>query len=420
MPGTADYDVLIVGGGMIGASLACALAATPLRVALVEAVPFGAPAQPSYDDRSIALGFGTRRIFEGMGLWPALAERITPIRAIHISDRGHFGITRLRCEDEGLEAMGYVAETRAVGEVLSQELAALAGVVDLFCPAVVASVRDGAVALRVALAGGAELTAKLVIAADGVGSAVRDMLGIAVQRTDYRQHAVIANVTPERGHGNVAYERFTETGPIALLPMGEGRCALVWAQREEDVEAVLALDDARFLARLQERFGWRLGRFLRTGARRAYPLALVRAQDALRPRVAVIGNAAHTLHPIAGQGFNLGLRDVAVLADVLSEAAARGEDVGEYAVLRRYADWRRADQRRVIALTDGLARLFAQPSAPFVLARNLAMLAIDLLPPLKSALARQGMGLVGRLPRLARGLSLEAGARRLPAGEAPG
>ncbi len=403
------FDLVVVGGGLVGASLVCALAGQGLRMALVEAQPLKVADLPGYDDRGIALAAGSQRIFAGMGLWPALAGAATPIRRIHVSDRGRFGFVRLDAADEGVPALGYVALARELGAALLGRLGGLAEVT-LFSPARVADfAADGAGArLTLATEGGARQTleARLVVAADGTRSALRDRLGIATTERDYGQSAVIANVSPQLAHEGVAYERFTDTGPLALLPMSEGRCALVWTVPADRVEAVMALDDAGFLAGLQARFGQRLGRLERVGRRSAYPLRLVRAKDALGPRLALIGNAAHTLHPIAGQGFNLGLRDVAALAEVLVEARRAGEDPGAPEVLARYARWRRADQRRVVAFTDGLNRLFASPLPPLACARDLGMLALDLLPPAKRGFGRLAMGRAGRLPRLARGLPL--------------
>jgi len=217
---------------------------------------------------------------------------------------------------------------------------------------------------------------------------------------------VITNVTPERAHHNRAFERFTDSGPLALLPMGDNRCSVVWTVRGDRADEVMSLEDAPFLNALQERFGARLGSFLRVGKLRAYPLKLVRAEEHVRPRLALIGNAAHTLHPVAGQGFNLGLRDVAVLAEVLSNAAAAGRDIGALEVLQDYARWRRRDHFKMIAFTDGLARVFANPLAPLRALRNIGLLTVDVVPPLKHVLTRHTMGLAGKLPRLARGLSL--------------
>ncbi|MFP5505456.1 MAG: 2-octaprenyl-6-methoxyphenyl hydroxylase [Gammaproteobacteria bacterium] len=408
MAADATYDLLIGGGGLVGASLACALSGRGLRIGLIEAVPYGEPGQPSYDDRAIALAAGTQRIFAGMGLWPALAARVTPIHRIHVSDRGRFGFARLDRAEEGVPALGYVALGRDLGSVLNARLVECDDV-ELIAPARVTGVEFAADAaqVRVVTDGGERtLNTRLMVAADGAQSTLRELLEIPTATWEYGQTAVIANLTPQRPHDHVAYERFTDSGPLALLPMSEGRCALVWTLRDDQVDAVMSLDDAAFLARLQARFGRRLGKLLRVGKRTAYPLRLVRARESVRPRLALIGNAAHTLHPIAGQGFNLGLRDVAALAEVLLDARRDGRDLGDVAVLARYADWRQGDHRRVIAFTDGLTRIFTSPLPPLAFARDLGMLALDLCPPAKRLFARLTMGKAGRLPRLARGLDL--------------
>jgi 2-octaprenyl-6-methoxyphenol hydroxylase len=408
MADSDHYDVVIVGGGMVGASLAIALGGSTLRIALLEAVPFRDDAQPSYDDRAIALAYGTHRIFAGMGLWDALQGETTPIHSIHISDRGHFGFTRLDCRDEGVAALGYVAVSRAMGGMLAERLRQLPNV-ELLCPATVTNVVLGGRHAEVVIDGDEaprRLSARLVVAADGATSQVREWLGIDALRWEYDQTAVITNITPEAPHRNRAFERFTDSGPLALLPMSDNRCSVVWTVRSEHADEVMNLEDAPFLDALQERFGTRLGSFQRVGKRRAYPLMLVRAEEHVRPRLALIGNAAHTLHPVAGQGFNLGLRDVAVLAEVLCDAVAAGRDIGDLEVLQSYAQWRRRDHYKMIAFTDGLARVFANPLAPLRALRNAGLLAVDVVPPLKHILTRHTMGLAGKLPRLARGLPL--------------
>jgi 2-octaprenyl-6-methoxyphenol hydroxylase len=253
-------------------------------------------------------------------------------------------------------------------------------------------------------AGQRVINTALLVAADGGQSFVREQLGLPTRQWQYGQSAIVTNVTPGRAHRNVAYERFTDTGPVALLPMSEGRCAVVWTVRDEQVGDVMALDDAAFLEAFQERFGYRLGRFLRVGRRASYPLQLLRVRESTSRRIAIIGNAAHTLHPIAGQGFNLGLRDVAALIDEVTGAWAAQRDIGAERVLTAYANWRHAEQRNVALATDGLARLFSNPLMPLRLGRNLGLLAMDLLPVGRHALARAAMGLSGRLPRPARGL----------------
>lgn len=404
-----DFDILIVGGGMVGASLGVALGALPLRVGLIEAVEFESGAQPSYNDRTVALSYGSKRIFESLKVWERIeAQGATPIEKIHISDRGRFGFTRLAASDAGVEALGFVAENRALGQALKAALAQTSNLTFL-CPALMQEITFTPESARVTLMRGDRvetLTARLVVAADGGNSAVRGQAGIEAQRTEYKQTALVTNVSSEFAHQNIAYERFTDRGPLALLPMRDRRCAVVWSLPPERVETLLALTDAQFLEALQECFGTRLGHFQKVGKRIAYPLALTKVGEHIRPRLVLIGNAAHTVHPVAGQGFNLGLRDVAALAQVLAEAQQGGEDFGELNVLQRYLDWRRRDNFAVSAFTDGLVRLFSNDFLPLSVARNLGLVAVDLLPPLKRRLLRLSMGLAGRLPRLARGLPL--------------
>jgi len=261
MTDSSHYDIIIVGGGLVGASLACALGGQSYRVGVVEAVPYGADAQPSYDERSVALACGSRRIFEGLGLWQALAGDAAPIRRIHVSDRGHFGFAHLDATDCGVEALGYVLANRVIGKVLGEAMAGMSSV-ELLCPAQVFRVTTGEQTASVAVKQhGAErvLSAALVVGADGDRSKVRQLVGIEANRWDYDQHAVIANVTPGRNHDNIAYERFATEGPLAMLPLCDGRCSLVWTVAAREVDTVLALDDAKFLRRVQDTFGGRLG-----------------------------------------------------------------------------------------------------------------------------------------------------------------
>lgn len=404
-----SFDIVIVGGGMVGASLAAALAPLPLSVAVVEAWPVTSRSQPSYDDRSTAVAEGSRRIFEGIGCWNAIEPSATPISRIHVSDRGRFGFTRLDCRDYGVSALGHVVENRNLGAALWNALESAARI-ELISPARVESIEAGTATAMITVRRGDErvekLHASLVIAADGARSAIREMLELGESTWDYRQDAVIANVTPATPHANEAFERFTETGPLALLPMTGNRCSLVWTLRPEAAEQVESLDDDEFLRRLQDAFGFRLGRFIRVGKRARYPLRLVRAKRQNAERVLLIGNAAHAIHPVAGQGFNLGLRDVAALAEVIADAIEDERDIGHDSVLAGYARWRRGDQRRVAAMTDSLVRIFTNPLTPVRTVRGLGLLGLDLASGPKEAFARQTMGLHGRLPRLARGIPL--------------
>ncbi len=405
----ADFDILIIGGGLVGASLACALRQSALRMGVIEAVPLAASTQPSYDDRSLALAYGSKRIFESIGAWDEIAPQATPIERIHVSDRGHFGATRLAAADAGLPALGYTVASRALGAALLKVLEG-AKTVDWMCPAEMRAIHfsPGSVTVTARHAGTDKtLTARLVVAADGAHSAVRKAIGIEAARTEYRQTAVVTNVTIGLPHRNTAYERFTDTGPLALLPLRDGdRCGVVWSAREEQVETMLGWHDAEFLGCLQERFGDRLGSFTRAGKRASYPLALTRVKEQVRARLALIGNAAHTVHPVAGQGFNLGLRDVAALAEILADALRAGIDIGDLGVLQRYAAWRRRDNQVIAAFTNGLIRIFSNDIFPLALARNAGLVAVDLVPGLKRGFIRVTSGLAGRLPRLARGLPL--------------
>ena len=402
-----EYDVLIVGGGLVGASLACALEGSGLRIAMVEAHALNTSSQPSFDDRTVALSYGSRQILDRIGLWSQLESRVEPIKTIHISDRGHFGVTRLRHDEEGVEALGYVAENRVLGEVLYAELQNSKDI-ELFCPAQVSALRsdDSQVEVRVQQDGQElNLTARLLVAADGVSSKVRQMLQIAASRQDYGQAAVISNVSPGQPHHNVAYERFTDTGPLAFLPMTlserKQRCSVVWTVPADQAEALMQLSDADFLAALQQRFGYRLGHLQQLGTRQVYPLALVETTQVVRGRIVVVGNAAHSIHPVAGQGFNLALRDIALLAELLSEA----DDAGDPALLESYVSARQADAQRVYRFTDTLVKIFSNRFSPLAHARAAGLFTVDLLPSVKHALARQSMGLGGNLSRLGRSLA---------------
>ncbi|WP_041604135.1 2-octaprenyl-6-methoxyphenyl hydroxylase [Thioflavicoccus mobilis] len=404
-----EYDLIIVGGGLVGGGLACALRGAGLRVAVIEATSPGAATHPSYDERVIALSWTSRRILEGIGLWPRLGTDAEPIRTVQVSQRGGCGEVWIDRRAEAVDALGHVVPARVIGAAIHDRLANATDIV-VHAPARVVDVRVTPqwAELEVDQSGLIErLRARLIVAADGGDSSVRQRLGIAVRERPYGQDAVIATVTPDRPQVGAAFERFTESGPLALLPMTDGRWSLVWSVPQEQTAGVLALSDQDFLARLQTGFGYRLGRFVRASSRRAFPLVQRLAGEASTPRVALIGNAAHTLHPVAGQGLNLGLRDVAALAEVLVAAHRAGGDLGRAAVLGAYRSWRRRDQTEVAATTDFLARAFIGGWAPLRQVRDLGLLGIEFVPVLRHQLARRLMGRAGRQTRLARGLPLE-------------
>jgi 2-octaprenyl-6-methoxyphenol hydroxylase len=408
----ASFDITIVGGGMVGASLAVALAPLGLKVALLEAIPHDSAAQPSFDERTTALSNGSRRILGTLGIWDGVEASATPIRKIHVSDRGRFGFARIDAAEQGLAAMGYVVPNRALGRALWARIHD-SPAIQVYCPAEVSRLRHGedSIALELTHAGQAlSIDSRLVVAADGVQSTVRAAFGVEAETRDYEQTAVITTVLPQRFHDHVAYERFTDTGPLALLPLEGGRCTLVLTLTRTLAESAMAWSDVEFLAELQRRFGFRLGRFLKVGRRAAYPLSLTRAIRTSAGRCVIIGNAAQSLHPVAGMGFNLGLRDVASLAELIAERRHQPAfDAGMPALLAEYDAWRRADRGSVIAFTDGLVRLFANPMSTVRRLRNVGLLAFDLFPPAKAALSRlsTGAGVGVRVPKLARGVALQ-------------
>ncbi|HTJ20229.1 MAG TPA: 2-octaprenyl-6-methoxyphenyl hydroxylase [Steroidobacteraceae bacterium] len=410
-PDGVSCDVAVCGGGLVGATLALALAELALDVVLIEAHPFGTFGQPSFDDRTTALSNGSRRIFDALRVWPLLEREATAIRRIHVSDRGRFGFARLDAAEQGLSALGFVVVNRAIGAALWRRLEDSS--VRIFAPAKVRGMQlvDGRQRIECDLGaqGSASVAAKLAIAADGAQSALREAAGIGAQTWNYDQTALVTNVLTQRFHDHVAYERFTPSGPLALLPMSEGRVGLIWTVTPDVAQSVVQANDAEFLARLQDAFGFRLGRFMRVGARQLYPLALTRADEHVADRLAIVGNAAQTLHPIAGQGFNLGLRDAASLAEVLADGRAQQPDAfdpGDGLWLERYREWRQADRTNIVRFTDGLVRLFAQPLGPIKALRDVGMLAFDLMPAAKGALSQLSLGAAGRIPKLARGASL--------------
>ena len=399
------YDVVIVGAGMVGASLALALMHAQqqhaLRVLLVEASPIHSSSpvvQPGFDARSTVLSAGTVSYFRELGLWTALQAAATPIRKIHVSDQGRFGSVKLDAADEQVDALGHVVENVDLGRALNAALLA-APALEVRAPVSVAKLVPDIAGMRLQLRDGGgvcDITASLVVLAEGGRSGLPAQLGIAHREERYGQCAVIANVAFTKAHDHVAYERFTPKGPLALLPLadreGAHRAALVWTHPEAEAEAIVTLDDAAFSARLQQDFGGRMGMFTRIGKRALYPLALQVADEQIRPGLVLLGNVAHTLHPVAGQGFNLALRDTMMLAGNIRESRRLHQNPGAYERLQEYSRAVQRDQSFTIAFSDYMTRLFSSNNRILALVRQFGMASVDLVPPLKHQLSRQAMG----------------------------
>ncbi|WP_318370194.1 2-octaprenyl-6-methoxyphenyl hydroxylase [Enterobacter sp.] len=391
-------SVIIVGGGMTGATLALAISRLSngtLPVHLVEANAPDTAAHPGFDARSIALAEGTCQQLTRLDIWKSLADCATPITSVHVSDRGHAGFVTLEAQDYRVDALGQVVELHDVGQRLFTLLKRAPGVT-LHCPARVRDFTRTAEQVSVTLENGDTLNGQLLVAADGSRSSLGAQCGITWQQTPYQQVAVIANVTTSAAKPGRAFERFTAHGPLALLPMSQGRYSLVWCHAKDKQQEVMAWSDEKFCHELQQAFGWRLGRIVHAGARSAYPLALTTASSSVSHRTVLVGNAAQTLHPIAGQGFNLGMRDVMSLAETLTTAWATQADVGHYALLCHYQKRRQADKEATIGVTDGLVHLFANRWAPLVVGRNLGLMAMELFTPARDVLAQRTLGWVAR------------------------
>jgi 2-octaprenyl-6-methoxyphenol hydroxylase len=394
-----DYDLLIGGGGLAGNCLALALKDCGLKIAIIEACSREQLHNSPAGDRALALAAGTVAKLEELGVWQAVKKQATAIKQIHVSDQGHFGKTRLSAQQEGVEALGYVMTARDIESHVA-ELVAEAGI-SQYCPARIIGLSASSEAVHVSLEQGGEsvnLTAKLLVGADGGESTVRKLLEIPQHKTDYGQTAIVTTVKTFLPHQNTAYERFTAFGPLALLPQGNYQASVVWTRSHEQAADLMACSEKDFITQLQDCFGYRLGELTLAAPRRAFPLTLIQAEQMLAERTVIIGNAVHQLHPVAGQGFNLGLRDVVQLANMLIARQQSGGDIGSVDFLQHYAKLRQQDHNRVINLTDSLVKLFSTPSLPIAAARNIGLALLDHIPPAKKLLARQAMGLMANLP----------------------
>ena len=398
---TMRFDLVIIGAGMAGLSLAHLLSKTieqGLKVALIER--FELPSltaesqqtqPPSFDGRATALSYGTQQIFNQLGIWPELSEAACAIQNIQVSDQGRFGQTHIKCSDANVDALGYIIRNRALGQGLMSNLPQG---IEFLAPESVENIEISEQKnARLTLANGNDITADLVVMADGGRSDLAKQLGIGQQKQSYNTHALVTSVRIDRSHEHWAYERFTEAGPIALLPLSADEFAVVWTLSNDVIDEYLAADEETVIARLQQTFGYRAGLIVAMGERASYPLALVKAQEQVRPHLVLLGNSAHSLHPVAGQGFNLALRDAAALAEHINQAFVESKPVGQWSVVQRYYQQQKTDQRNTVLGSDLLPRLFGQKNMALRCSRDMGLIGLAISPTARKLFARQAMGL---------------------------
>ncbi|GAB4291607.1 MAG: FAD-dependent 2-octaprenylphenol hydroxylase [Thiohalomonadaceae bacterium] len=397
-----NYDIAIIGGGMVGASLACALGGSRLRVAVVE--PVAAPRRfppGDFDIRVSAITRATQNVFAAVGAWEGMvARRVQPYEAMHVWDACGSGSIHFDCTELGEPDLGHIVENRVILAALLDRLGEFDNI-DFLCPAHATGLQLGDEMAQLFLADGRTLTAQLLVGTDGTTSWVREQAGIDSTGWAYDQSALVATVQTSRHHQNAAWQRFLPTGPLAFLPLPEGYSSIVWSTGHAQAEVLRTLPAGEFLDQLQQAFGDSLGRMASVGPRGVFPLRLQHADRYVLPRLALAGNAAHALHPLAGQGLNIGVLDVAALAEVLLQAGQR--DIGSLSLLRRYERWRKGDNIAMVGAMDVFKRLFSNDKIPLVQLRNLGLGLADRLHPVKNFFMRHGLGLAGDLPPLARG-----------------
>ena len=398
-----SFDVVIVGGGMVGSALACALALEGFSIAVVESrEPAGSWPRDELDLRVSALTRASQHILHNLGVWERMcAMRVSPYREMHVWDAGGSGSIHFDCAEIGEPDLGHIVENRVTQLALWERLGSLSKVRRL-CPAAVTTIdlqRSRPVAT---LEDGEVVQADLLVAADGARSALRGMAGIATQGWAYGQHAVVANVRPEKSHRETAWQRFMPSGPLAFLPIDDGRCSIVWSTSPQHAKELLALDEAAFCRDLGLASEHVLGTILETGPRAQFPLRLRHAKNYVARGLALVGDAAHTVHPLAGQGVNLGFLDAAALADTLVDAREAGRQLGDLNTLRRYERTRKGANLGMLAAMDGFKRLFGNDITPLRLVRNLGLNLTDAATPIKHLITRRALGTLGELPRLAR------------------
>ncbi len=399
-------DVMVVGGGVVGLTTACALAAADIRVTVIEAKPMSGDALPDLspdlqEPRAYALTVASERIFRNLGIWPRMSpEMMTAFSDMEVWDAGGDGLIHFDCAEAGASHLGHIVAHGVIHAALLQQAGSLASL-ELICPARFSGIKVDDEQVTITLEDGPSISAALVVAADGAQSPVRETLGMKVKVHDYHQSGLVALVKPEKHHAFTAWQRFLPGGPLAFLPTLDGWCSIVWTLPANEVDDILALEKRDFHQALAEAFDFRLGNIEDSGERLVYPLKRLHAEAYVQPRVALVGDAAHAVHPLAGQGVNLGLLDAAAIVEVIADARSEGRDPGVLPVLRRYARWRRGDNLLMMTAMDGFNMLFGNQRAPVQLVRNLGLSAVNAVLPVKNLLMAQAMGLKGDLPRLA-------------------
>lgn len=403
---TDTFDVVISGGGLSGCLMALSLAdlthadGTPLSIAIIEASPILKSHTLTFDDRVLALSHGSAEYLEKVGAWQTLKNDAQGIEIIHISDREHYGKARIYAKTYGVDALGYVVEMALIGKSLLTALTNKNSIhknISWFSPDNISTINWQHECVNITLSSGQSLSANLLLGCDGGNSICRKLANIKMSEACYGQSALITNVATVNAHKNIAYERFTHTGPIAMLPLSsikedQSRCSVVWTLTPELADEMSLLSDEEFKIALEKNFGSWLGGITDVGKRDIYPLKLVQAEEQVYHRMVLIGNASHTIHPIAGQGFNLGLRDVQQLTKVIKKALNAQQDIGLFSLLSDYAQQRIKDHQQVISLTDSLVTLFSNQLTPLVVGRNIGLKALNYLSPIKSALVKKTMG----------------------------
>lgn len=402
-----DFDILIVGGGMVGASLACALGDTALRIGVIEnaEAPMEWP-EEEFDIRVSAITRATEKVFAAIGAWEGMVRRrVQAYSQMHVWDATGSGAIDFDSADIGEPNLGHIIENRVILAALLERMAEFSNI-ELICPAQVGTLERQPDSVTLTLADGRSLKARLVVGADGANSWVREQAGITTTGWSYEQSAVVATIKTSKHHQDACWQRFMPSGPLAFLPLPQGLSSIVWSTSPERAAELVNMPESQFLDELQLAFGDRLGRMETTGPRGAFPLLLRHANGYCAERLVLVGNAAHAIHPLAGQGLNLGVSDAAALAEVLLDAVGNKQDIGDLAVLRRYERWRKADNVAVMAAMDGFKRLFSNDNPALKVLRNVGLAMADRSGPAKHLMIRRAMGLSGDLPRLSRGLSL--------------